>query len=401
MNFLCICTFFKGSEFLKSCKAEGNNVFLLTDKKLEHKPWPRESIDQMFFLDAVENSFDTYQTILEGIAGLMRTTKIDRVVALDDFDVEKAALVREHFRIPGMGQTTARYFRDKLAMRVKAQSENVAVPPFTTLFHDVDITEYLQKTEAPWLIKPRSEASATGIKKVHSFDEAWNAVHALGGQRHNYLLEQFKPGDVYHVDSLTVDGKIVFASCSQYLNTPFEVAHGGGIFRSVTVEFGSKDEKALQKINKEVMKAFGMQFSASHTEVIKNHETGEYYFLETASRVGGAHLAEMVEASSGINLWREWAKVETAKATDKTYKLPKREKMYSGIIISLSSHEKPDYAPFDAPEVVWRMDEEYHVGLIVKSESRERVMELMDDFAHKIRDLGYHASAPAPDKSVH
>jgi biotin carboxylase len=297
MNFLCICTYFKGSEFLKSCKAEGNNVYLLTDKKLEHKPWPRESIDQIFFLDNVDNSFGTYQTILEGVAGLMRSTKIDRVVALDDFDVEKAALIREHFRIPGMGQTTGRYFRDKLAMRVKAQNEKVAIPPFTPLFHDLDITEYLQSTEAPWLIKPRSEASATGIKKVHSFDEAWNAIHVLGEQRHNYLLEQFKPGDVFHVDSLTVDGKVIFAGCSQYLNTPFEVAHGGGIFRSVTVEYGSKDEKALQKMNKDVMKAFGMKFSASHTEVIKNHETGEYYFLETASRVGGAHLAEMVEAA--------------------------------------------------------------------------------------------------------
>lgn len=401
MNFLCICTYFKGSEFLKSCKAEGNNVYLLTDKKLENKPWPREAIDQIFFLDNVENSFGTYQTILEGIAGLMRTTKIDRVVALDDFDVEKAALVREHFRIPGMGQTTGRYFRDKLAMRVKAQDEKVAVPPFTTLFHDIDITEYLQNTEAPWLIKPRSEASATGIKKVHSLDEAWEVIHTLGEQRHNYLLEQFKPGDVFHVDALTVDGKVIFTSCNQYLNTPFEVAHGGGIFRSVTVEYGSKDEKALQKMNKEVMKAFGMQFSASHTEVIKNHKTGEYYFLETASRVGGAHLAEMVEASSGINLWREWAKVETAKATNGKYKLPKVEKMYSGIIISLSSHYKPDYTPFEAPEVVWKMDEEYHVGLIVKSESRERVLELMDEFANKIRDLGYHASAPAPDKPTH
>jgi hypothetical protein len=398
MNFLCICTYFKGSEFLESCKAEGNNVYLLTDKKLEHKDWPRESIEQFFYLDNVDNSFGTYQTILEGIAGLMRSTKINRVVALDDFDVEKAALIREHFRIPGMGQTTGRYFRDKLAMRVKAQDEKVAIPPFTPLFHDLDITEYLQSTEAPWLIKPRSEASATGIKKVHSFDEAWNTIHALGEQRHNYLLEQFKPGDVFHVDSLTVDGKVIFSCCSQYLNTPFEVAHGGGIFRSVTVEYGSKDEKALQKMNKQVMKAFGMQFSASHTEVIKNHETGEYYFLETASRVGGAHLAEMVEAASGINLWREWAKVETAKATDGKYKLPKSEKMYSGIIISLSSHHKPDYTPFEAPEVIWKMDEEYHVGLIVKSESRKRVLELMDEFANKIRDLGYHASAPALDK---
>lgn len=401
MNFLCICTYFKGVEFLKSCKAEGNTVYLLTNKKLEEKPWPRESIDEFLFLDNVDNTFETYQKMITGLSHVMRSKKFDRVVALDDFDVEKAALVREHFRIPGMGQTTARYFRDKLAMRVQAQDAGINVPPFSPLFHDIDITEYLQSTSPPWVIKPRSEASAAGIKKVHSFQEAWDKIHSLGEERHQFLIEQFKPGDVYHVDALSMGGKVIFARSSQYLNTPFEVAHGGGIFRSVTVEMDSKDDKALKKMNADVMKAFGMKFSASHTEVIKCYEDGKFYFLETASRVGGAHLAEMVEFSSGINLWREWAKIESLMASGGSYELPPVEGFYSGIIISLSSHEYPDLSPFNDPEIVWRMTEPYHVGLIVRSEKRERVMELMDKYANMIRDLGYHASAPAPDKPNH
>ncbi|GAB3524773.1 ATP-grasp domain-containing protein [Emticicia fontis] len=389
-------------EFLRSCKAEGNTVYLLTNKKLEHKAWPWESIDETFYLDNIDNTFDTYGNIIKGLAHLMRSKKIDRIVALDDFDVEKAALAREHFRIPGMGQTTARYFRDKLAMRIQAKDAGINVPPFSSLFHDVDITEYLNTTSAPWVIKPRSEASATGIKKVYSFQEAWDTIHSLGEERHNFLIEQFKPGDVYHVDALTIGGKVIFSRCSQYLNTPFEVAHGGGIFRSVTVAHDSKDEKALKKVNDQVMKAFGMKASASHTEVIKCFEDGKFYFLETASRVGGANLAEMVEYSSNINLWREWAKIETAVATDGTYELPPVDDYYSGIIISLSSQEWPDYTPFNDPEIVWKMDDnDYHIGLIVRSKSREKVMELMEKYALMIRDLGYHASAPAPDKPVH
>lgn len=401
MKFLCICTYFKGVEFLKSCKAEGNTVYLLTNKKLESKAWPWESIDETFYLENIDNTFDTYSNIINGLAHVMRTKKIDRIVALDDFDVEKAALAREHFRISGMGQTTARYFRDKLAMRVQAQHAGINVPPFSPLFHDLDITEYLQSTSAPWVIKPRSEASATGIKKVHSFQEAWDTIHSLGDERHNYLIEQFKPGDVYHIDALTVGGKVIFSSCNQYLNTPFEVAHGGGIFRSVTVQHDSKDEKALKKVNEQVMKAFGMKFSASHTEAIKCYEDGKFYFLETASRVGGANLAEMVEYSSGINLWREWAKIETTVATGEAYELPPVDNYYSGIIISLSSHQWPDYSPFNDPEIVWKMNDEYHVGLIVRSENRERVLALMEKYAIMIRDLGYHASAPVPDKPVH
>ncbi|PWK27359.1 ATP-grasp domain-containing protein [Arcicella aurantiaca] len=400
LSFLCISTFFKGNEFLRSCKQAGNTVYLLTNKKLEHKPWAREFIDEVFYLEEKPDGSFSMDEIIAGLAYMMRSKKVDRIVALDDFDVEKAAHLREHFRIAGMGQTTSRHFRDKLAMRMKAQEAGVKVPMFTSLFNDHDIFEFTQKVTFPCVVKPRSEASATGIKKVYNSEQLWEVVHHLGDKRHEYLVEQFRPGDVFHVDSLSVDGKFVFTRCSQYLSTPMEVAHGGGIFRSVTVPFGSKDDKALQKANTQVMKAFGMKYSASHSEFIKDHETGEIIFLETASRVGGANLAEMVEASSGINLWREWAKIETAMAKGEDYTLPAVENNYSGIIISLSNQQHPNTESFNDSEIYWRIDLEYHIGFIVKSNSREKVVELLDNYAQKIYD-NFHASAPIPDKSAH
>jgi len=400
LTFLCITCYFKGGDFLQACKAAGNTVYLLTARRTEGKEWPYESIDDIFYLEDDSNTLPNFENMIKGMAYMMRTRKIDRVVALDDFDVEKAAILREHFRIPGMGQTTARFFRDKLAMRAQAKDAGIKVPAFTGLFNDVEITEYLRSTQAPWVIKPRAEASAAGIKKVYSFDEAWNTIHSLGDERHMFLIEQFKPGDVYHVDALTLDKKVIFERSSQYLNTPFEVAHGGGIFRSVTVEFGSKDAKALKKVNEQVLKAFNMNYSASHTEVIKCYEDGEFYFLETASRVGGAHLAEMVDFSSGVNLWKEWANIENAKALKVDYVLPEVQNLYSGIIISLARQQWPDLSPFNDAEIVWRMHEEYHVGLIVQSPSRARVLELMDKYAEMIRN-DYHASAPAQDKPTH
>ncbi|AEI50960.1 ATP-grasp domain-containing protein [Runella slithyformis] len=400
LTFLCITCFFKGGDFMRACKEAGNTVYLLTAKRTEGKAWPYESIDETFYLEDDSNSLANFENMIKGLAYVMRTRKIDRVVALDDFDVEKAAILREHFRIPGMGQTTARYFRDKLAMRVQARDAGIRVPVFSALFNDVEVTEYLRASSPPWVIKPRAEASAAGIKKVHSFDEAWQAIHSLGEERHLFLIEQFKPGAVYHVDALTLGGKVIFHRSSEYLNTPFEVAHGGGIFRSVTVEFNSKDAKALKKINEQVLKAFNMNYSASHTEVIKCHEDGEFYFLETASRVGGAHLAEMVEMSSGINLWREWAKVENALALKETYSLPEVRNEYSGIIISLARQQWPDSSPFNDSEIVWRMNEEYHIGMIVQSASRARVLELMEKYAQRIQH-DYHASAPAKDKPTH
>ena len=401
VSFVCIASYFKGNEFLRGMKAAGATVYLVTSKKLEHKAWAREAVDDIFFVEQGPQNEWKMEDVAAGLAWLMRTRKFDRIVSLDDFDVEKGAYLREHFRIPGMGQTTARHFRDKLAMRFKAAEEGIPVPAFSALFNDDQINDFIQRVPAPWIVKPRGQASATGMKKAYSAEELWAHLDNLGGDRHEYLVEQFRPGTVYHVDSLSQDGKVIFSRVSEYLSTPFEVAHGGGIFRSAVLPFGSSDEKKLLAMNAAVLKAFGMQYSASHTEFIKNQETGEFYFLETASRVGGAHLADMVEASSGINLWYEWAKLEAAVAGGEKYKLPKVRNEYAGIIVSLTRQEWPDTQQFNDPEIAWRMTEmPNHVGMVVQHAKRERVLELLDDYALRIQ-RDYHASAPAPDRPKH
>lgn len=399
MTFLCVTFFHKGQDFLRACKQAGNTVYLLTAKKLESADWPRESIDEIFYLEDDANSPENLNDMAKGLAWLMRERRVDRIVALDDFDVEKAAFLREEFRIPGMGQTTARYFRDKLAMRMQARDRGIPVPPFSSLFHSEDINRFAREVKAPWVVKPRGEASATGIRKVHSAEELWQVINELGDRRYQFLVEQFKPGAVYHVDALSVEGNLVFSRVSQYLDTPFEVAHGGGIFRSHTIEYGSADDLQLQELTARVMTAFGMQYSASHTEFIKSDD-GDFYFLETSSRVGGAHLAELVEYSSGINLWAEWAKLEDAKAKGYGYQLPSVRNDYTGILVSLSRYEYPDTSGFTDAEIVWRMHKEHHIGFIVRSDRRERVLELLDQYAARVaRD--FHASAPAPDRPTH
>ena len=191
---------------------------------------------------------------------------------------------------------------------------------------------------------------------------------------------------------------MLFSRVSKYLNTPFEVAHGGGIFRSATSEIGSKAEKGLTKMNAAVMKAFGMQFGASHTEFIESKETGELFFLETSSRVGGANLAEMVQFASGVNLWGEWAKIETATLKNQKYSLPKITNKYAGIVVSLSRYEHPDTSSFTDKEIVWRMNKAWHIGLIVVSDSSDGVLGLLDQYTQRISNE-FHASLPAPDKS--
>ena len=381
-------------------KELGNTVFLITSEKLRDKPWPLEHINEVFYMAGQDVEWNLEHLLL-GVGNLMKNQTIDAIVALDDFDVEKATYLRENLRIQGMGQTTGRYFRDKLAMRMRAKSCGISNPLFCSLFNDHDINTFADTISAPWVLKPRSEASASGIIKVHDKEDLWMHINEMGNNRFKYLVEQFRPGDVYHCDSLIFDGKIVFSITSKYLATPMEISQGGGIFRSANILYNSEDDKAIKKVNEQVIKGFGLKHGAAHSEFIKCNEDGKIYFLETSSRVGGAHLAEMVDAASDINLWKEWAAIEDALVKDKTYKLPKIKKGYAGIVLTLSKFEHPDLSSFDDSEVCFRVPLAYHAGLIVKSDQHERVLKLLDNYSDRlVRDFATVA-APAAIKQLH
>ena len=102
LTILCVSSYEKGQEFLRTCKAIGCRVLLLTVEKLRDADWPRESIDEMFFMP---EELPT-QELINAVSFAARSQPIDRIVALDEFDMENVSALREHLRIPGMGLTT-------------------------------------------------------------------------------------------------------------------------------------------------------------------------------------------------------------------------------------------------------------------------------------------------------
>ncbi|WP_438479869.1 ATP-grasp domain-containing protein [Oleiharenicola lentus] len=392
-TILCLASFHKGHEFMKAAKAEGWNVLLLTSKSLEGSDWPAE-VDEIFYMPDVGKVWNR-DDVIKGVSYLARHRQLDRIVALDDFDVETAAALREHLRVPGMGDTTARYFRDKLAMRLKAREAGLPVPDFAPVVNHGLVAEFMRQKPGPWLLKPRFSASALGIKKIERSENLWPALEALGDQQSFHLLETFVPGRVYHVDSLISRGEVVFSIACRYGAPPLAVMHGGGIFSSAVCEYGSAEERALVAANAAVLKAMGHFRGASHTEFIRAND-GTFHFLETSARVGGANIMDLIEAATGLNLWREWAKVELR---EDYYRVPEYRKDYAGLLVSLARQEWPDLNSFSEPEVVLRIPKRHHVALVWRSPSHARVEQLQADYLARVQ-RDFHASAPAPDKAT-
>ena len=242
LTILCIATYFKGESFLRECRRQGCRVVLLTADALVRAAWPRDAIDAIHSIPRDASDAE----IRRRVDAIARTHAIDRITALDDFDVELAAMLREHLQVPGMGRTIASHFRDKLAMRIKARSLGIPVPEFSPVFNDQALDEWTRRVPRPWVLKPRSSAAAIGIKKVADRDELWRALNAAGDQRSNSVLEQFVAGDVYHVDSIIWNRKVVFAIPFKYGRPPMEIAHQGGLFITRRLPNDSAEGQALR-----------------------------------------------------------------------------------------------------------------------------------------------------------
>jgi biotin carboxylase len=281
-------------------------------------------------------------------------------------------------------------------MRMRALDRHVRVPDFVPVVNHADIRYYLEHVPGPWVLKPRQEASAIGIKKIQTAEELWPLLDQLGDKQSNFLLERFVPGEVYHVDSVVSENEVLFANVSKYGKPPMNVAQGGGIFTTFTVQRGSDADVTLRTMNRELIAALGLVRGVSHAEFIEAQANGKFYFLECAARVGGAYINEMVEAATGINLWREWARIEVA-GGDGSYELPPVREDYAGVILSLARQEHPDTSAYRDPEICLRIKKHHHAGLVLRSTDPDRIPVVLENYAQRFAEE-FLAVAPQRDK---
>jgi biotin carboxylase len=397
-HILCIASEHKGNEFLEEARERGWHVTLVTRKKLLDEPWPWTAVDDVRSVEDNAMPVD-YVRAITNVAG---TARIDRVVGLDEFDVITGALAREHLQLSGMTSSFVRRFRDKLTMRNIACSAGVPCPDYVGVFNQNDINEFLERVPPPWIIKPRNEVSAFGIRRCETRDEVWAVLTELDNRNtwrdhpSQFQIEKFIEGRVFHVDSVVHDGKVVAAGVSRYGTTPFRISHQGGVFSSSIVGHRTKERKALEKLNSQLLAAFEYKNGVSHAEFLQSDADGSFYLLEVACRVGGAYIANVLEHAAGFNLWREWAKLETSTAAD-PYKPPKVRKDYAGITLALANIEAPDTSHYADAEIVYRVNKPRHVGLIFTSPKQKRVDELISLYTTRITS-DFLAVQPAKER---
>jgi biotin carboxylase len=392
-TILCLADAEKGQAFLREIKERGFRVVLLTRNGLAGAGWPRDAIDELHTIHELNQPRD----LMDFVLWLARGQTVDAVVGLDEFDTTRAAQIREMLRLDGMTLSQALRWRDKLAMRGITEAAGVPVPPYVGFHSQPAVRAFLARVPGPWLVKPRMLAGSLGIRTYDSAREVLDAFERMGHESVNYLLEQFIPGPLYHIDGVVDGGRVRFAQAHRYGRPLLQVAHQGGVFTSATVERGTRAEAALQEAHARVVGALGLERGVTHAEFIEDAE-GRFVFVETACRVGGAHLSDLIEATCGLNLWREWARL-TALAPGEAYELPPVRSAQGGLALCLARQKHPDYAAYSDPEIHLKIEHEHHAGLVVTTSTAARAEELIRDYVQRFtRD--FLAVLPAGETGV-
>lgn len=390
-RFLCIASFEKGHEFLRQCAQMGVRPTLLTLDTLRDAAWPNEAIEDIALMPAGL----TREQILNTACWMSRGRRFDRVVALDEFDLATAAHLREHMRIPGMGITTAAYYRDKLAMRMSARDSGFLVPQFCRVLNYDELREFMERVPAPWLLKPRTGTSAAEVRRIEDPEQLWRALDELADGQSQHLLEESVSGEIFHVDSILNDRDVLFSVVHQYGRPSAQTVADGGVFTTLTLDRGSREWLELTALNAGVAPSFGMVRGVTHAQYIRDHR-GRYYFIEIGARVGGGFIADLVEVSTGVNLWREWARLEVGYLRGEAYVSPESFESYAGSVVCLAENVELDQAAFNAPEIVVRMEKNHHAGLILRSATPGRVKELVERYSGELARR-FPASQPPMD----
>jgi biotin carboxylase len=131
---------------------------------------------------------------------------------------------------------------------------------------------------------------------------------------------------------------------------------------------------------------------------VRSHADGRYYFLEVSANIDNALVPEVVKAATGMNLMREWARLEVADLRGEAYELPQAFESYAGLVQCLSMNGEPDASGFTDPEILGRIKSPHQAGLIVRSDSHERVAQLIDGYSRSFIDqiVGQAQAAERP-----
>ncbi|MDF5731653.1 MAG: ATP-grasp domain-containing protein [Rhizonema sp. PD38] len=271
-----------------------------------------------------------------------------RVIGHSEYDLIRAAHLRAVFSLPGQNIESATSYRNKFLMKEYASKAGIPVAQQTRIDSPVQLLIFIEQHGLPVVVKPLDGGGSRGVEVLQDQKQVREFVKTLPNC--NYMVESFVSGQLYHIDGLARDGKICFATSSNYFSEGCLNFHTSQSNGSYLLESDSLLHYNLVQFTQGVIDALPASPELGfHAEAFVQKD-GKIVLCEIAARTAGGWIIESIDLAYGINLNREWVRLSAG--IDETARLCNlRVQRQAGFLIfppqSQAASHTPQIPPFD------------------------------------------------------
>jgi len=223
---------------------------------------------------------------------------------------EALAQVRERLQIRGMDRVEAERFRDKSVMKDALRSHDLPCARHHLATDTAGALEFARGT-MPLVAKPPAGAGARDTFRVDEISqlESWLRTHPPTPAQ-PLLLEEFVQGREFSFDSVSVGGRHLFHSISEYSPTPLQVMETPWIQWTVLLprEIQVPEYDPILAAGPRALDALGMVSGMTHMEWFRRPD-GSIAISEVAARPPGAQFTSLISYAHDRDFYRVWAEV--------------------------------------------------------------------------------------------
>lgn len=258
---------------------------------------------------------------------LHRARPFDRIVALSEVDLLRAARLRERLGLPGQSVRSASVFRDKFEMKTVALAAGVPVAPFARVRDAMELLDFVAKVGYPIVVKPlagRGSADTFVIPDEAELERRLAAgLFGATNRLPDLLAEAFVPGEMHHVDGLFLGSRLVVINASRYVNDCLSFVNGS-VLGSHMLGADNPLKARLEDFVADLLTRVFPTPSDSlfHVEVFVTPD-GRLVLCEAACRLGGNAINDELRIGYGIDVKMEYLRSQCAvNAVEAAVRLP-------------------------------------------------------------------------------
>lgn len=247
---------------------------------------------ELYILDnLIDNS--ELNSIMEII--IQKQNKIDHLVALSEYDMELAGILRSRFDITGMNAEVSRNFTNKVSMKKALEQSCIRFPNFSSNLNNINV--FIEKNGFPFVIKPHYGAASHDVSIIENEEDLIDFLKVTKNWD-DYECEEYIDMPIVHVDGVIQDSKLNFVKASRYIGTCFDYTLGKPL-GSIILD-SEKDQELLGNFAQEVVVALGLKDGVFHLEAF--YENEDIIFLEVGARQGGGEIVPLMKKLFDVDL---------------------------------------------------------------------------------------------------